>query len=233
MDSNGSAWVTNRDEYGFVAANAIGLGVPPVDRNMGSVAHFGLAENGQCLDRNGNGVIDTSTGLGDVKPWLNGGGVDDLGGVGTADDECILQYVRVNSSGTRHVAVDTANDVWVSGTGGSYFDLIDSTTGSIVRQEGSVGYGGYGGLIDGNGVIWSTGARHLLRWDTLLSLSGPNGDPGGLNIGPPTEGTNWSAQAYAYEYGLCINPNNGEVWNTDLGSGQIKRYAPDGTFMGQ
>ena len=50
--------------------------------------------------------IDTSTGLGDIKPWTNAGGADTNGGVGTAADECILHYVRVNSSGTRHVSVD-------------------------------------------------------------------------------------------------------------------------------
>jgi streptogramin lyase len=232
VDNNGSAWITNRAEWGFVSADTIAAGVPPVDRYMGSVTHFGLAENGQCVDRNGNGVIDTSTGLGDVKAWPNTGGADTLGGVSTAEDECTLQYVRVNSNGARHVAVDAANNVWVSGIGGRFFDLIDSTTGAITRQEPSVGYGGYGGLIDGNGVIWSTGSGHLLRWDTALPLSGPNGDPGGPDIGPPAGGT-WAGQGFASEYGLCINPNNGEVWNTDLGSGLITRYAPDGAFIGQ
>lgn len=232
VDNNGSAWITNRDEWGLVNANAIAEGVPPENRWMGSVTYFGLAENGQCMDRNGDGDIDTSTGLDDVRAWTNAGDADTLGGVSTAEDECILQYVRVNSYGTRHVAVDANNDVWVSGIGGRYFDLINSATGSIIRQEGSVGYGGYGGLIDGSGVIWSTGSGHLLRWDTILPLTGSNGDPVGLDIGPPAAGTNWAAQSYDYEYGLCINPNNGEVWNTDYGNGQIKRYAPNGTFIG-
>jgi DNA-binding beta-propeller fold protein YncE len=231
VDNNGSAWITNRAEWGFVSADAIAAGVPPVDRYMGSVTHFGLAENGQCVDRNGNGVIDTSTGLGDVKAWPNTGGADTLGGVSTAEDECILQYVRVNSYGARHVAVDAANDVWVSGIYGRFFDLIDSATGAIIRQEGPVGYGGYGGLIDGNGVIWSTGSGHLLRWDTALSLSGPNGDPVGPNIGPPVGGT-WAGQSTGGEYGLCINPLNGEVWNTGYCTGQIKRYLPNGEFVG-
>jgi hypothetical protein len=213
-------------------AGAIDSGVPPEGRWMGSVTHFGLAENGQCVDRNGNGVIDTSTGLGDIMAWTNTGGADTLGGVGTAEDECILQYVRVNSFGTRHVAVDAANDVWVSGIGGRYFDLIDSATGSIVRQEGSVGYGGYGGLIDGNEVIWSTGSQHLLRWDTSLPLTGANGDPVGADIGPPAIGSNWAGQSTGGEYGLCINPNNGEVWNTGYCTGQIKRYTPEGAFLG-
>ncbi len=62
--------------------------------------------------------------------------------------------------------------MWVSGTSGQRFDLIDGMTGAIKRAEPSVGFGGYGGLIDKNGVIWS--ARPMLRWDTSKPLTGPN-----------------------------------------------------------
>ena len=81
VDLNGNVWVGNRDE-------ATG--------GQGSVVHVGLKENSQCVDRNGNGVIDTSTGLGDVKAWPNTGGADTNGGVATAQDECIIDYLRVN-----------------------------------------------------------------------------------------------------------------------------------------
>lgn len=194
VDKNGSVWATNR------AGN--------------SVVHVGLVENGQCVDRNGNGVIDTSTGLGDVRAWDNAGGANTNGGVSTALDECLLHYVRVSSSGTRHVSVTADNDVWVSGTGGRHFDLIDGASGEIVRREQSVGYGGYGGLIDPSGVIWSS--RPLLRWDTANPLTGPNGG-------------NW--RGYSHDsYGLCIDPE-GNVWNTEYGS-RIHKFAPDGTLIG-
>ena len=65
VDHNGNVWVGNRAE-----TNAVG-GVA-----KGSVTQIGLVENGQCVDRNGNGVIDTSTGLSDIKPWPNTCGVD-------------------------------------------------------------------------------------------------------------------------------------------------------------
>ncbi|MBZ4421853.1 RHS repeat-associated core domain-containing protein [Myxococcus sp. RHSTA-1-4] len=194
VDKTGSVWASNR------AGN--------------SVVHIGLVENGQCVDRNGNGVIDTSTGYGDIKAWTNAGGADTNGGVTTAQDECMLHYVRVRSSGTRHVSVDENNDVWVSGTNGRHFDLVDGRTGVIKRQENSVGYGGYGGLIDRNGVIWS--AANLLRWDTALPLNGANG-------------VNWRGYSHA-SYGLCLGPD-GHVWNTELGS-RIRRFAPDGTLLG-
>lgn len=169
VDLNGNVWVANRAGH--------------------SVTHIGLVENGQCVDRNGNGVIDTSTALNDIRPWTNAEGADTNGGVSTAEDECILHYTLVHSPGTRHLSVNADNDVWVSGTGTREFDLVDGETGLIKRSEPSVGYGGYGGLMDANGVIWS--ARPLLRWDPSKPLTGPNG-------------INW--KGYSHDsYGLCID----------------------------
>ena len=215
VDNNGNVWVANRNESGYVTANAIAPGVPPVNRYMGSAVYIGLEEAGQCVDRNSNGVIDTSTGLGDIRGWTNTGAADTLGGVSTAADECIINYVRVNSTGTRHVSVDANNDVWISGIGGRYFDLIDDVTGAIIRQEPPVGYGGYGGLIDGNGVIWS--ARSLLRWNTALPLTGPNGG-------------NWTGYSHD-SYGLCID-SQGNVWNTSLSGNVIRKFNPSGAQIG-
>jgi RHS repeat-associated protein len=195
VDLNGSVWATNRDGN--------------------SVLQVALAETGQCIDRNGNGTIDTSTGFNDIRPWTNANNADTNGGVSTAADECIVHYTRVSSSGTRHVSVNSDNDVWVSGTGGQKFDLIDGDTGLIKRSEPSVGYGGYGGLIDKNGVIWS--ARPLLRWDTSKPLTGPNGQ-------------NWTGFGHD-SYGLGIDPD-GNVWNTALEGNQIRKWAPDGTLLG-
>lgn len=195
VDHNGSVWNTNR------AGN--------------SVVHIGLVENGQCVDRNGNGVIDTSTGFNDIRAWTNAGGANTNGGVTTASDECILHYTRVNSFGTRHVAVNTDNDIWVSGTSGQRFDLLDGITGQIKRQENSVGFGGYGGLIDKNGVIWS--ANPMLRWDTSKPLNGPNG-------------VNWRGYSHP-SYGLCID-SLGNVYNTSFGNGTIRKFSPDGTLIG-
>jgi RHS repeat-associated protein len=195
VDLNGNVWAANRDGN--------------------SVTHIGLIENGQCVDRNGNGTIDTSTGLNDIRAWSNDGGADTNGGVTTAQDECVIHYVRVNSSGTRHVSVNSNNDVWVSGTGGQNFDLLDGETGQIIRSETSVGYGGYGGLIDGNGVVWS--ARPLLRWDTSNPLTGPNGG-------------NWTGYGHD-SYGLCID-GQGNIWNTALYGNAIHKFTPDGALVG-
>jgi streptogramin lyase len=194
VDNNGNVWAGNRDSD--------------------SVLRIGLEENGQCEDRNANGVIDTSAGQDDIKAWTDPLGADTAGGVSTAQDECIINYVRVSSSGVRHVSVNRDNDVWVSGIGGRIFDLIDGDTGAIVRTEGSVGYGGYGGLIDANNVIWSAGPH--LRWDTANPLDGPNG-------------TNWTGLDHA-SYGLCIDPD-GNVWETEYGP-TIRKWSPSGALLG-
>lgn len=205
VDKNGNVWVSNRAEGNYVPT-------PPVGFNnyMGSVAHIGLEQNGQCQDRNGNGVIDTSRGYGDIKAWTNTASADAYGGVTTAADECIIHYTRVNSTGTRHVSVSATNDVWVSGTGDRDFDLVDGDTGVIVRSERSVGCGGYGGLIDGNGVIWS--ASPLLRWDTSKPLTAGNYTcPGG-------------------GYGTALDPF-GNVWVSDFCC-SVRKFSAAGVLLG-
>ncbi len=203
VDNDGSVWVANRnDAY----------------EGYGSVVHIGLKENGQCEDRNNNGIIETSTGLGDVLAWTDTTGTRR---VATAQDECIVHYTKLNSRGARHVSVDANNDVWVGGLWTRSFDLIKGgkydvpNSGNIIRSELSVGYGGYGGLIDGNGVIWS--ANPLLRWDTANPLIGPNGG-------------NWTGYSHD-SYGLCID-SMGNVWNTSLSGSVIRKFAPNGTLLG-
>lgn len=195
VDKDGNLWVANR--------------------NGNSVTKIGLVENGQY--REGTTGTNTSTGFGDVKAWSNANGADTNGGVSTAADDCILQYVRTSSTGTRHVSVDKDNNVWVSGTGNRTFDLIDTNTGTIIKSEGPVGYGGYGGLIDDQGVIWSS--NPMLRWDTSKPLSGNNG-------------VNWTGYGYTGSYGLGID-SQGNVWNsTNGGDGKIRKFSPDGTIIG-
>ncbi len=195
---NGSAWAGNR-----AAA---------------SVVHVGLIEANQAVDRNGNGVIDTSTGYGDVRPWPNASGVDSDGGVETAEDECILHFVRTSATATRHVTVNADNNVWASGRFGSndaVFDLIDGETGAILRTEGPFNAGGYGGVIDRNGVLWSASSDgNLLRWDPNAPLSGTNP----TYIGVPN-------------YGLAVD-GFGNIWVTALSGNLVSKLAPDGTLLG-
>lgn len=192
IDRNGNAWVGNRTD---------------IDGEYGSVVRIGLLENGQCEDRNGNGRIDTSTGLGDVRAWTNEGDADRLGGVSTAADECITVFQTVNSRGVRHVSLDASGGIWVSGTVDTHFDLLDPDTGEILRTHPGIGCGGYGGVVARDGIMW--GARPLLRWDP--------------NLPHDHEHTTCyirAAATYAVSVGL-----DGSVWMSDYGRG-VCRYDP-------
>jgi len=182
VDINGNAWVANRAEF---------------DGGRGSVVRIGLLENHQCVDRNRNGVIDTSTGLGDVRPWPNPSGVDSNGGVSSAADECIINYTRVTGTGTRTVAVDANNDVWVGGWGNHAHEKLSGVTGlPISGTQFNIGCGGYGGVIDGNGVLWSqTGLRFV-----------PNATPPPAGSGRCLSGVG--------NYGVAIDPATGHIWQT-------------------
>ncbi|MBL9149908.1 MAG: hypothetical protein JNM94_14555 [Phycisphaerae bacterium] len=206
VDLNGSVWAGNRDEAGG---------------GKGSVVQIALAEC-CCEDRNGNGVIDTSTGLGDIRPWTNAGGADTNGGVSTADDECIKKYLRVEGDYVRHVSVDADNNVWCAGNFGSdnRFNLLDNATGSVLASF-DVGAGGYGGLVDDNGVLWSAnrgpGPLTVLRYDTKKTLA--------------TDDDTWSFLDAGNAYGIGID-SFGQVWNAQFEWDQVRKFSATGALLG-
>ena len=201
VDNDGNVWAGNRAES---------------SDGKGSAVRIGLEENCQCQDRNGNGIIDTSTGLGDIRPWTNAGGADNNGGVSTAEDECIINYVRTSAIIVRTVAVDADNNVWIGGPNDGKHELYDGDTGDPIPDTLFYGFGGYGGLIDDNGVLWSAGGgwhpNCLLRYD-------------------PSTNDIQNLYSAKYSYGLAKD-NNGNIWNSQWTYGRIFKYAPDGTKIG-
>jgi streptogramin lyase len=237
VDQLGNVWVANRGENTSVG------GVP-----HGSITRIGLLIGGTrvdadgtpnpggqyvqspvyntCVDRHGttpgtlpDGLIKTSTGLGDILPWSNAAGADTFGGVSTAEDECIINYVLTPGTGTRTLAIDADNDVWV----GNIFGF--SVPGNVnhnhveVTVSGSTatlnlatlfnpGCGGYGGFIDGNQVLWSAG-RHtgLLRYDIASNTAQCLFNRG--------------------DYGLGLDPNTGHIWHSSLNGGANRLFEID------
>ena len=186
-------------------------------RGPGGATHVGLKELNQCLDRNGNGTIETSTGYGDVLPW---DGTDSV--AANAGDECILHHVDTDApplsfGDTRHMSIDGNNNLWIGDrNGGSQFVKVDGTNGAILTEKRDFGCGGYGGLIDGEGVIWSaTSGSTMLRWDPDAPDSATN--PRCINV------TN---------YGVALD-GDGWVWTTQLSGGVLHKISPDGnTILG-
>lgn len=162
VDLEGSCWVGNRE--------------------AGTVVKIGLLEAGKWIDRNGNGVCDTSRDLNgdgvisgsEVLPW--------------GQDECVLYEVVLidgkqgtyapgtytggydtNYWGTspRGLAVDRNNNLWAGTWSSHKFYYIDGATGQILKVVDVSPYSSYGAVIDKNGVLWSSSAsgNYVLRID--------------------------------------------------------------------
>lgn len=218
VDLLGNVWVANRDDNagGVGSVTRVGLviggtrcdadGTPnPTGQYLKPPFNYSTV-----VDRDGDGLIKTSFGLGNVLPWTNPGGVDDMGGVTSADDECIINYVRITATGARTVAIDANNDVWVGGTGNRWHEKLDGVTGQpIPGTQFNFGCGGYGGFVGTNGVLWS--ARGLLRYD-----------PGtGTGLCLPVSNS----------YGLAQDLD-GNVWNSRWTDNRVAKLAPDGSTIG-
>lgn len=200
VDANGDVWVGNRDE------GSGGLGsVTKISANPTGTTSTGVW-NGSTFDR---------------LAWSNSGGADSAGGTSTAADSAILQYVRTTPANVRHVSVDANNNVWVgggpsgAGSGDQVFELRDGNTGAVINTPGfgaavlDNNTGGYGGLVDGNGVVWSAGlsGNSLTRFD------------------PATGARMTVNQGGRQSYGLGID-NNGVIWNATWTNNTLDKIDP-------
>jgi hypothetical protein len=216
VDLFGNVWTANRGEVGEVdgvphgSAVKIGLIVGgtrvdsdgTADEAGGYLAPpFGYST---CVDRDGDGLIRTSSGLSDVLDWPDNtdglGGVD--GVVEDAVDECVLVYQRLpDAELARHVSVDADNNVWVGGypSAQRQFHKLDGNTGAILDSFDArdFGCGGYGGLIDRSGILWSIGGGPgegtLLRYDPTSHTGSCVDTFGGYGLGVDTNGYLWTS----------------------------------------
>ncbi len=234
VDKFGNAWVANRDEGGFSGGQnkgsvaRIALVVGGTRGNKDENGNFTPNPNGSYLqppftyssvavtnlDRDGDGLIRTSHGLGDILTWTNTAGADTDGGVSTAEDELIITYTRVTGTGARTIAIDANNDVWVGGNGDSDHEKLDGTTGQpIPGTQFNLGCGGYGGLVDGNGVLWSArSGGGLLRYNTIAMTGACLGNSRG-------------------DYGLGIDPQTGHIWHTHLSGNAVTELDETGNLL--
>ncbi len=267
VDLLGDAWVGNRVEAGEGG------------ETFGSVAKFGVVMGGTrvnadgtpnsngdflappfaystAVDRDGDGLIRTSRGLGDVLAWPDV--TDGLGGgdarVEDSLDEAILIFQRTTPERVRHLAIDSANNLWAGGypTFPTSFDYIDGSSGQVLQNLTAVppGCGGYAGLVDNAGVLWSTSEleAQVIRYDgngpaicidVQSNVRGiavaPDGNlwtAGGTQIAKvsPDGGTVslLSVPGSAQLHGIAIDQVDGSIWVASSGTDQVIRLDSNG-----
>jgi streptogramin lyase len=138
VDQEGNVWVGNR--------------------NNNTITKVGLFEFGNCIDRNGNGKIDTSTGKDDIKDWS--GYFGDGQGIANAQDECMLQHVALQRNDVetptdiRMIAIDKDNNIFAAGDQRRSVFKVNGRTGEIIAATNTNG-SFYGGLVDKEGNLWA------------------------------------------------------------------------------
>ena len=193
-----------------------------VTNRGGSITKI-AARNADCIDTNGNGVIDTSTGPADVKPY--------------GEDECVLWNIPLpgggggNQQGPRPTAWDVGDSgnpcvvdddrVWVGWfelpANQGHFYRLDGSTGGLLDDVTAPGwdvtgiksYGPYGGAADAGGNFWVTGLQGpLVRID-----------------GESLEVQQWEFPEASAAYGMTLDAE-GHVWTAGL-TGAITHVDPD------
>jgi sugar lactone lactonase YvrE len=240
VDQYGNVWVANRADNnttngtGSITRIGLVIGGTRYHKNAnGTYSPDGSGEYLQgpftyntCIDRDGDGYIRTSKGLGNILPWSSTNNWDFNGGVSTAEDETITEYTRVACTGTRTIAVDRYNDVWVGGRLNlRAHQKINGLTGFPV--PGTTFYttnaGGYGGVIDALGNLWSSPGPPRDEYDL---------GPKMLHFVPP-DTNNWKALVTGdavvdeWMYGIALDPVNPYIWQTSKDC--IYRWNTNGT----
>lgn len=154
------------------------------NRYSGTLVKVGLFESGQGIDRNGDGIIQTSqdtNGDGDIAgsemlPW--------------GQDECVLWETSMipaaegnfvpgtftgsyqNSwgyPGVRGMAVDPQGNLWVGTLDTKKLYYLDGNSGRILRtiDVASVNHRTYGAVLDRSGILWASShdRNEVLRFD--------------------------------------------------------------------
>jgi streptogramin lyase len=160
----------------------------------------------QCVDRNENGVIDTSR------------DADDNGRIEGAEllpegaDECVLFSVHVAGSVARAMAIDPGNNAWVGIWDDSTYYELDGRTGQVL---GSVPAGGnpYGAAIYGK-TLWSSNRGN----GTLARIDVPSRTRTGL----------WSVPGNCVSlYGIGVD-GSGDVWMGNFSCSDVVRFEAEG-----
>ena len=177
-----------------------------------------LSEGG--IDRNGNGVIDTSADgnsdgiIGGVEiknlADTNGNGIIDDSEI---QDERIAWAVRVGANNDlgRSLCIGTDGHLWVGMYNGRRYFKVSSVDGSILAGPVSTGsLTPYGCLIDANGTLWSASLSGLLG-----KITGTQNSSGFVFS---------SFNSGRQNYGIALG--NNQVYLGDLAGARYQQFNP-------
>ncbi len=197
------------------------------NRQCATVVKIGLLENGEFIDRNGNGIPDTSMDT-NYDGNITGGELLPFG-----KDECVLYEVVVIpgkegtfapgtytngyandywNPGPRSMAVDFAGNLWAGCWGTMKFYYVEGPTGRILSTNdvSSVDHHPYGALVDSHGILWSSGYHETVSRNTVLRFDPATGGYSNIIAGRRV-------------YGLAIDRND-HLFITGGDSHLLTRY---------
>jgi hypothetical protein len=210
---------TSVNLYGDVAVSNRGsqLGGP------GGVTKIAARED-DCVDLNGNGAIETSTGPADVKPWT--------------EDECVIWNVQMPSDMYQHGPRPTAWEGSVTQGGcaspaprlwmGWYdfaantgkFHRLDGATGAILDSVdvpwNNLDYGPYGGAVNKDGDFWVVG----WQMGPLVRIDGDTLEVERIEMPAQQQDQQWSYGMSLDQYGNPWIASSGTAATYDVASGQ-------------
>jgi hypothetical protein len=208
------------DSPSRTAVSADGRFVVVNNRQSGTSSMF-AANIEDCVDKNGNGVIDTSQNKDDVRPWLA--------------DECLIwhhqwPFAGGFQNGPRGVTWTPGTwdydlckyvqpKVWIGYNapgGNAHFVRVDGETGTVeetivVPGWNGQGYAPYGGALDPEFRPWFGGLRgEFVRINTDQD---------------PITVTRWTPPVSTQGYGFTVD-GNGDPWFAGC-SGPVTHFDPD------
>ncbi len=197
---------TSVNQYGDVAVS---------NRDPGSIIKI-MALKQKCVDANNNGMIDTSTGPNDIRPW--------------GQDECVLWTQTFASPGYSFGPRPTAWEGvsqdpvtcetptprlwggWMDNASTAHFVRLDGDNGMLLDEVlrpnwvGS-GYGPYGGAVNSEGDLYAVGLEStLIHIDAETLILDDIPVPGDLA-----------------SYGFAID-KNGDIWVGSYGVNSMYHY---------